>query len=589
MTGRRSSRTGLMVALAVLLSLLLGGCVSLPVTGPVQAGAGPSQAPDVSVEVAPEPPRPGAAPRTIADGFLQAMASYQQGYPVARQYLASTVRDSWRPEDGVTVYADGYGVTSGPESALLQAPQVGRVGADGAFSHQEGQLRHDFGMVRDVDGQWRISNPPQGLLISQYLFGKFYQQASVYFFDPTWRTLVPDPVFLARGNQTPTALLQGLLRGPTDWLKPAVVSAVPAQAKLNVQAAYLDTRGVVEISLNEAIQGLAEDQRSRMAAQIAWTLGQVSGVSGVRLTVNGAPWSVREQNQAGVIPVSAFSSLDPVPLPGQSTLLGATAEGVVTVSEGSAPGTLAAVAGPLGRTPGIGGIAATPTGDRIAVVTGNGSDLLVGQSNDTPLEQLVTNGQGLLPPQYLAGRELELWTILDGPLGQRAWVRIGGAVQQVALSGFDGSRVTAFRVSPDGTRMAVIREEGGVSELGLVRINRAQPELTIDGFRPIPLSSTSNPGPRRLVDVAWQNASTLLVLGAEDDKKSVKPYRVDQSAVELTEIGQTDNWQATSLAVPPRRVGTRAVVVGRTGVWRYEDDYRWPLIARGLLVACYTS
>lgn len=587
MTGR--TRTAPVAGLVLLLALLLSGCVTLPTHGPVQAGAGPSQAPDVSVEVAPEAPRPGDSPRTVADGFLQAMASYQQGYPVARQYLASSVRDSWRPEDGVSVYADGYGVTSGPESASLQAPRVGQVGPDGAFSHQDGTLRHDFGMVRDVDGEWRISNPPQGLLISQYLFGKFYQQASVYFFDPGWRTLVPDPVFLPRGNQTPTALLQALLRGPTEWLKPAVVTAVPAQAKLNVQAAYVDSRGVVEISLNDAVQGLAEDQRSRMAAQIAWTLGQVSGVSGVRLTVNGAPWSVREQNQAGVIPISAFGGLDPVPPSSQSTLLGATTEGVVTVSEGVGPGALAPVAGPLGRTRGVSGMAVTPTGDRIAVITGNGTDLLVGQSNETPLEPLIGGAQGLLRPQYLPGRELELWTILDGPLGQQAWVRIGAGVQRVALTGFDGTRVTAFRISPDGTRMAAIRTHDGVAELGLVRVNRAQPELTIDGWRAVPLGDEANPGPRRLLDVAWQDASTLLVLGAEDDKKPVKPYRVDQSAAELTEIGQPDNWQATSLAVAPRRVGTRAVVVGRNGVWRYEDDYRWPLLARDVLVAGYTG
>lgn len=587
MTGR--TRTAPVAGLVLLLALLLSGCVTLPTHGPVQAGAGPSQAPDVSVEVAPEAPRPGDSPRTVADGFLQAMASYQQGYPVARQYLASSVRDSWRPEDGVSVYADGYGVTSGPESASLQAPRVGQVGPDGAFSHQDGTLRHDFGMVRDVDGEWRISNPPQGLLISQYLFGKFYQQASVYFFDPGWRTLVPDPVFLPRGNQTPTALLQALLRGPTEWLKPAVVTAVPAQAKLNVQAAYVDSRGVVEISLNDAVQGLAEDQRSRMAAQIAWTLGQVSGVSGVRLTVNGAPWSVREQNQAGVIPISAFGGLDPVPPSSQSTLLGATTEGVVTVSEGVGPGALAPVAGLLGRTRGVSGMAVTPTGDRIAVITGNGTDLLVGQSNETPLEPLIGGAQGLLRPQYLPGRELELWTILDGPLGQQAWVRIGAGVQRVALTGFDGTRVTAFRISPDGTRMAAIRTHDGVAELGLVRVNRAQPELTIDGWRAVPLGDEANPGPRRLLDVAWQDASTLLVLGAEDDKKPVKPYRVDQSAAELTEIGQPDNWQATSLAVAPRRVGTRAVVVGRNGVWRYEDDYRWPLLARDVLVAGYTG
>ncbi|NNG18814.1 hypothetical protein HJ590_04370 [Naumannella sp. ID2617S] len=572
----------------LLVMLALGGCVNIPTSGPVLAGAGPSQGPDVSVEVAPEPPRLGASPRTIADGFLQAMASFQQGYPVAREYLASSVRDAWRPEDGVSVYADGYGVSSGPESAVLEAPQVGRIGPDGAFQHDQGRLRHDFVMVRDVDGQWRISNPPRGLLISQYLFGKFYQRSNVYFFDPGWRTLVPDPIFLPRGNQTPTALLQALFRGPTDWLKPAVVSAVPAQAKLNVQSAFVDDRGVVEVSMNEAATGLAEDQRSRMAAQVAWTLGQASGVSGVRLSVNGVAWAVREQNAVGVVPISAFGGYDPVPVSSPGSLLGATNDGVVTVLEGGNPG-LAPVAGPLGRTKGVSGLAVTATGDRIAVVTENASSLLVGQSNDTPLEPLITDGQQILRPQFVTAREQELWTVLEGPLRQQAWLRVGGQVRQVPLLGFEGTRVSAFRISPDGTRMAVIRVRGGVSELGLVRINRAQPEVTIDGWRPVSLTDNMQPAPARLVDVTWEDAATLLVLGAEDDKKPVKPFRVDQSAATVTEIGQPDNWQATSLAGTPRRVGTRAVVVGRNGAWRYEDDYRWPLLVRDLQVAAYTG
>ncbi len=62
----------------------------------------------------------------MVEGFLQAMANYQSGYQVARQYLMPEVRDSWRPEDGgVQVYADGYSVTATPESVMLSAPLGG--------------------------------------------------------------------------------------------------------------------------------------------------------------------------------------------------------------------------------------------------------------------------------------------------------------------------------------------------------------------------------------------------------------------------------------------------------------------------------
>ncbi|MDO5681615.1 MAG: hypothetical protein Q4G46_02135, partial [Propionibacteriaceae bacterium] len=180
------------VLLVVALSLMLSACARIPTAGPVEPADGPSRLPEVSVEVAAEPPMPGGSPRLIVEGFLQAMANYQQGYAIARLYVATDVRDAWRPESGITVYEDGYGVTSTPESASLEAPLRGFVGPDGGFRANSDTLTHDFGVKRDIDGEWRITNPPSGLLVSRYLFERFYRTANIYFFDPTWTTVVPD-------------------------------------------------------------------------------------------------------------------------------------------------------------------------------------------------------------------------------------------------------------------------------------------------------------------------------------------------------------------------------------------------------------
>ena len=45
-----------------------------------------------------------------------------------------------------------------------------------------------------------------------------FQDASLYFFDPTGRILVPEPVHVPQGQQLTTALVHGLLLGPRPSL-----------------------------------------------------------------------------------------------------------------------------------------------------------------------------------------------------------------------------------------------------------------------------------------------------------------------------------------------------------------------------------
>jgi hypothetical protein len=580
---------GVLLCVALVLGLL-SGCVRIPTSGPVIAGNGPSQLPEVSVEVAPEPPNPGASPRAVVEGFLQAMANYQPGYAVARLYLAADVRDSWRPDLGVTVYDDGYGISSAAETVLLEAPVVGRIEADGSFTHSAETLRHEFGMARDAEGEWRITNPPSGLLISRYLFDKFYESTNIYFFDPSWTAIVADPVFLPSGNQTPTALLQALLRGPTEWLAPVVVTAAPTQTRLNVQSAFIDPAGVVEVSLNETIAALSDEQRSRLAAQLTWTLDQLPGVTGVRLLMNGSPYAVPEAEQ-GVVRVEAYGWLNPIPAARTMTAYGATEDGLVRLADSARGAELESVPGPWGGTGGVSAIAVNATRDRVAVVTDDRTMVLTGPL-EGGIEQTVA-GRNVLRPQFVRSREPELWTVLDAPAGGQVQVAhriVNGTIQTVPLAAFETSRVVAYRISPDATRMAAIRRNAdGRMELGLARINRSLPEIIVDGWRTLPLGDDTEPGPEALVDVGWLDATTLLVLAGEDERQPVKPYRLDEYAAEVVEIGQPDDWQAYEVATAPRAGSGAALVIGRNGVWRYESDYRWPLVTRGVITATFAG
>ena len=88
----------------------------------------------------------------------------------------------------------------------------GRGGWRGDPTHGRG---HDYRlrMVKQ-GGQWRISHPPDRLLIPRAHFDSQYQQFLLYFMTKSSRVLVPEPVYVPRGRQTPTMLVAGLLKGP---------------------------------------------------------------------------------------------------------------------------------------------------------------------------------------------------------------------------------------------------------------------------------------------------------------------------------------------------------------------------------------
>ena len=52
----------------------------------------------------------------------------------------------------------------------------------------------------------------------------------------------------------------------------------------------------------------------------------------------------------------------------------------------------------------------------------------------------------------------------------------------VAAPAFAGAQVLAFRLSPDGVRLAAVVRRGGTLEVGLARVNRTGPEPVIEEF-----------------------------------------------------------------------------------------------------------
>ena len=71
--------------------------------------------------------------------------------------------------------------SSGPSTSAASSPSAGRS----AF-------RREF-TLEQVEGEWRISNPEDGLIILEPDFERLYDERAAYFLDPTGQRVVPDP------------------------------------------------------------------------------------------------------------------------------------------------------------------------------------------------------------------------------------------------------------------------------------------------------------------------------------------------------------------------------------------------------------
>jgi hypothetical protein len=312
-------RRPVLAALAALAAALsAAGCVSMPSGGPVvsySATQGAESQDQPFVQIVPKPPGTGWSPTQIVQGFLTASASFGNNSAVAYEYLTPQERKTWKPLWSAVVYKVGPDVAgsaaavagakntmrvqiSGTEQANLKGngsysvPFASGAGADAADAGKT------FTLVKQADGQWRISDAPSELLLTSDSFNSDYQQRNLYFFDPTGRYLVPDPVYVPVRTSSPVllnGLVSDLVSPPQDWLSGgATKTALPAGTKIS--SVTLDGVTAV-VNLTGTIAKADNETMEQVSAQLLWTLRpaqtQAAGqaVQSVEVEVNGKPWT----------------------------------------------------------------------------------------------------------------------------------------------------------------------------------------------------------------------------------------------------------------------------------------------------------
>lgn len=290
---RTRFRTLVAAALAAVTIVAVSACAAIPTDGPVRSGGAIKDQSVSGVDYRPGKPVDGSDQTTILRGFIAAGTGAQDDYAVAREFLASGFSEKWNPRRSVTIQPGSPAIERVGERELTYTLTASAtVDSDGEYTQavRPTSSTLTFQFVRQ-GGEWRIAYAPDGIILSPVNFGSVFQQHALYFYDPTYKFLVPDERWFLARSSTSTRIASALLAGPADWLKGAVVSAFPEGTQLSLNAVTVDNgTALVDLS-SDALRASSQD-RVRMREQLGKSLASVATVSSVDITAEGTPFSV---------------------------------------------------------------------------------------------------------------------------------------------------------------------------------------------------------------------------------------------------------------------------------------------------------
>lgn len=519
----RSRRISLLAAGA----LFAAGCAGMPTGGSVHVGRALPAAGglgDLDVRVLPPSWQSTLAPHDVVTGFLRALVNDDDDYAIARSFLTNGASAGWRPDDVVTTYEDDglrttqTATTPASRVVAVAGPRVGRIDARGDYSAAPGTLRATFVVARQSSG-WRISRLPNGVLLSALDVPRFFRSADVYYLNARGTRLAPEQVLLqnsARGIAT--ALVGKLLAGPVAGLASAVHSAAPPGTTL-VGNVPVDASGVADVNVSSALRLASRTALEAFSAQLVWTLRQVSGVTAVRLLIDGAPVTVPKVGLRA--PIDAWPTFDPAPAPRNHSLLWIDEGRLRSTADirslaRSDPGSVAAV----GRS---------YDGSTLAVVqAGAGRQrLLTGPAGGRLTERLAATS--ITAPTFDSVGDV-FAVVTDSGRQRVVAVTASGTVRVVpADDGVLRPPVSALRIAPDGVHVAAVVGSGQLF-VGLVqpagggwRLGRFH--LVNQTLRGV--SGVSWSAPDTLIVAVEGVGSTRQLLETDTDGYTLRPVSTD--------------------------------------------------------------
>jgi hypothetical protein len=608
----------------------VAGCVGMPSNGPVQQfSASPqSTAPDENLTgVVPSGPQPGENPSQVVQGFLTAAASYPT-YDVALEYLVGSAVKTWKPGFAVTVFStltvpswvpDRKPDRNAAAQALVSvsgAVQASFNGSGQYLSQSQDQPSGAWNFyLAKVDGQWRVTNPPDYRMLPSSAFSMFYKAQDLYFFDAQDQVLVPDSVFVPLGA-TETQLLSNLVgaltAGPkTPWLVGATDSELPPGTM--VQQVTTDG-STVTVNLVGQVAKASTKQLELFAAQLVWTLTaaptSLPGIQSVVLDLDGVPWTPRsapcasdrvpglQQTQA------AYQCFDPYPSSPTSFYYIDRGQSWARCGSESLglQGSIGPVVPVVGRTgvfttqscgtagyvheaytglppvqpsslPAASMAAVSPDEKNLAIVSAKGDvyvGSLSGQAVSFPDTPRLTGG-GVTALSW--DRNGNLWVAQNGGI-----VMLPATGKGELHVGFNGD-VSDLSVAPDGVRIAFIAQTGGAPSSGIYlaaigggtqvsgQLGSPTTRLAITNYAAL------GPNLAEPTSLAWYDADDLIALSDAGTGNTLSEVPVDGQQAQVLQVQEPGVTSITAdgtanVLVAGLSGGNLAVSTGLEGPWQ---------------------
>lgn len=496
-------------------AVVLTGCAGVPSSSAPQAigtveRTAPSNLPK---------PAPGMDPDVLLREFLKATADPANRHLAARQFLTQSASNAW--DDAGSALLIDHVVFVETRSAdrvsvTMHADILGSLSDMGVFETGEGKLP-DPGPIELVktSGGWRIDRLPNGVFLDWQQFQATYKRHTLYFADPTGRTVVPDPRYVAVSDpdQLATELMSKLIAGPRPEMSKSVHNMLGPPVRLRGPVTRADGgksgigRGYSGARIDLETLTIA-DPRSRqlLAAQIIWTLARADIRGPYVINADGAPLDDRFADGWNTSDVAATD-------PG--------------VDEGAAAGVHALIGGAMVSLDGqhstpVGGAFGRPTNQTAAALSRSGhraasvvtlrpgapdaaASLWIGDLGGEAVE--AADGHSLSRPTW--SLDDAVWVVADGNNVLRAIQETASGqparlpVDSAAVSNRFPGAIAELQLSRDGTRAAMLIE-GQVILASVEQTQAGQFALTYPRRLGFGLGSS-------VVSLSWRTGDDLAV------------------------------------------------------------------------------
>ncbi|MGH3511600.1 MAG: LpqB family beta-propeller domain-containing protein [Pseudonocardiaceae bacterium] len=555
-----------LLATVLLIVAPLAGCAAVPESSDLEVVR---SMPVGSGSATPVGPQRGVDPFRLVREFIEATGNPANGHAAARAFLSRTAAANWDDRAGLTVIEDAPGAApqadpnGGVRRIRVGGSRLGVLTADGSFMPSAGAFSIPLDVVAE-HGEWRITNPPPGVLVEASAVQRNYRQVRVSFVDPNRGTMVPD---LRWVPAQPAATLPGrvldlLLAGPSERLAGAVRTAIPGGTRLRSNV-LVSRSGRTVINLS-GVDALTDQQRRLVAAQIVSSLDGLVPAP-MRLLADGEPL-VPAQAEWRSADIAAYAApTGPRPdVPGQVVIGGRLRRLDGTPAVGPAG---------AGQFSVLRAASSNPGGDLLAAVVG-GPDgrpqLRVGPS-DGDLAAVPLDADTMSRPTWRPSGT-EVWTVINGRTVMGVALSGAGPPLTYQVNATELTRlgiISELRSSRDGVQVAAV--VGGrlvvaavVTESGLVSLRH--PQVLRDGSLP-PLAS-----------VDWARPE-LLVVASAGPSPQVSSVSVDGLTVRQLSATNLTGPLTEVVAAPGREV----LVADATGLWAYSDTQEvWEPLLGGI-------